>query len=239
MKLTQCFLTENNCFKSGRRQQVKAIMIHSIGENQPWLRQYIGSSQGEFGDAPWNTAQPGGDNVCFHAFIGKDAQGIVRCCQTLPWEMIGWHSGSGCLGYAQNANNNGYIGLAVCGDALDDAVYFEAVYREIIELCAYLCCQYQLNPLTDILSHGEGYAQGIASAHQDPRPWFYHPGQSMDDLRRDIQGVLAARDVCHSHEKEIIQNHCQLDNPVAVFAYIDQFVYAYGLYQKWASSYEK
>ncbi len=113
--------------------------------------------------------------------------------QTLPWDIVGWHSGSGHLGSAKNANNNGYIGFEICEDGLSDSVYFGKVYQEAVELCAYLCKQYNLDPTADgvIIGHYEGYARGIASNHGDPKNWFPKHGKSMDTFRAAVKALLA------------------------------------------------
>ena len=70
----------------------------------------------------------------------------IATYQTLPWDMVGWHSGTGSLGAAKNANNTGYIGFEICEDSLTDRTYFEKVYKEAVELCAYLCVLYDIKP---------------------------------------------------------------------------------------------
>ena len=43
-------------------------------------------------------------------------------------------------------------------------------YEAAVELFAFLCKEYGLNPLADgvIISHKEGHARGIATNHGDP-----------------------------------------------------------------------
>ena len=103
--------------------------------------------------------------------------------------MVGWHSGSGSLGYAKNANNNGYIGFEICEDGLTDASYFSAVYKEAVELCVYLCKQYGLTE-KNIICHSEGYKLGIASNHGDVMHWFPKHGKSMDMFRAEVKRLL-------------------------------------------------
>ncbi len=80
----------------------------------------------------WNQAKPDGQQKCVHAFIGKLADGTVATYQTLPWNMRG-------IGhYAGGAANNTHIGFEICEDDLTNANYFNAVYQEAVELCAYL-----------------------------------------------------------------------------------------------------
>lgn len=196
MNLHELFLTENGCYKSGKKHTVKGIMVHSTGANNPNLKRYIGPDDGLLGvnqyGNHWNTAKPGGREICVHAFIGKLADNTIATYQTLPWDMVGWHSGSGSLGRAKNANNNGYIGFEICEDALADPAYFSAAYKEATELCAYLCVMFNLDPLADgiVVGHCEGHQLGIASNHGDPHNWFPKFGKSMDTMRSDIAELL-------------------------------------------------
>ena len=92
MKIVQKIMTENSCYKTGRKIKVKGLMLHSVGCPQPKASVFIKN---------WNRASF--DRACVHAFI--DAyDGIVY--QTLPWDHRGWHCGG--------AVNNGYIGVEMC-----------------------------------------------------------------------------------------------------------------------------
>jgi hypothetical protein len=196
MNLKTLFLTKNDCYKSGKKHTVKGIMPHSTGANNPNLRRYVGPDDGLLGANPnnnhWNTAKPGGIQVCVHAFIGKLKDGSIATYQTLPWDMVGWHSGSGSLGSAKNANNNGYIGFEICEDDTNDPVYLDKVYKEAVELCAHLCKQYNLNPLADgvLICHSEGHKRGIASNHADVMHWWPKHGKSMDGFRADVAAAI-------------------------------------------------
>ena len=61
-----------------------------------------------------------------------------------------------------------------------------------MELCAYLCKMYNLDPLKDgvIIGHYEGYKRGVASNHGDPRNWFPKHGESMDTFRAAVKKAL-------------------------------------------------
>lgn len=170
---------------------MRGIMVHSTAANNPWLKRYVGPDDGLLGvnqyGNHWN--QPGLAK-CVHAFIGKTKDGSIATYQTLPWNMAGWHSGSGSLGKAGNANNTGWIGFEICEDDLTDAAYFASVYREAAELCAHLCREYGLDPVKDILCHCEGHALGIASNHSDVMHWFPRHGKSMDSFRAEVLALV-------------------------------------------------
>ena len=167
MKLVQSILTKNPCYTAGRKIAVKGLMLHSVGCSQPKASVFISS---------WNSPSYG--NACVHGFIdGND--GTVY--QTLPWNHRGWHCGSGSKG----SGNNTHIGVEMCEPACirytsgsnftcSDLSTARAVakrtYEAAVELFAYLCKQYNLNPAADgvVISHWEGHSRGIASNHGDP-----------------------------------------------------------------------
>src|SRR5690625_6958523 len=65
-----------------------------------------------------------------------------------------------------------------------------AIYKEAVELAAYLCKQYKLTEKS-IIGHYEGYQKKIASNHGDPRHWFSKHDKSMDTFRADVKKELA------------------------------------------------
>jgi hypothetical protein len=184
MDLTQRFLTNNNCYKAGKKITVKGLMIHSTGANNPNLSRYVDDpALGKISSSHWNQPKPGGRDVCVHGFIGKDQNGKVRTYQTLPWNHRGWHAGGKA--------NDTHIGVEICEDDLKDPVYFNEVYHEAVELFAYLL-KNEAPHLTvkDITTHCDGYKAGIASNHGDVMHWFPKHGKSMETFRADIQAVL-------------------------------------------------
>jgi|LDZT01.1.fsa_nt_gi LysM repeat protein len=190
MNLRKLIFTENACYKAGRKITPKGIMVHSTGVNNPNLRRYVGPDDGLLGvnqyNNHWNQDRPDGRQVCVHAFIGKLKDGSIATYQTLPWNHRGWHAGGDA--------NNTHIGFEICEDGLTDASYFNAIYKEAVELCAYLCKEYKLDPMTagTIIGHYEGYQRGIASNHADPRHWFSRYGKSMDTFRTEVKKLLSA-----------------------------------------------
>ena len=188
MNLKTLLLTKNACYIAGKTIVPKGIMVHSTGANNPNLKRYVGPNDGLLGENQynnhWNQANPGGRQVCVHAFIGKLADGSIATYQTLPWNHRCWHAGG--------TANNTHISFEICEDGLTDASYFKEVFKEAVELCAYLCKMYNLDPLKDgvIIGHYEGYKRGVASNHGDPRNWFPKHGESMDTFRAAVKKAL-------------------------------------------------
>ena len=190
MNLRKLIFTENACYQAGRKIEVKGIMVHSTGANNPWLKRYVGPDDGLLGESRynnhWNKYYPDARAVCPHAFIGRLADGSISTYQVLPWDNRGWH----CGGKA----NDTHISFEICEDDLNDESYFAAVYKEAVELCVYLCKKYGLTE-KDIICHSEGAGMGIASNHADVMHWFPRFGKSMDTFRADVEAQLDGSDV--------------------------------------------
>lgn len=189
MRIFKQFAVNNECYQRNAHMTPRGVMVHSTGSNNPMLKRYVQPDDGRLGRNDngnhFNVYRPGGRQVCVHAFVGKMADGAIATYQTLPWDMRGWHSGKGAKG---SANDMGYIGFEICEDGLSDLAYFRAVYQEAVELTAYLCKTYKLNPKKDgvVICHSEGHKRGIASNHADIMHWFPKFGKTMDAFRADV-----------------------------------------------------
>ena len=186
MKITKSILTKNPCYKAGKTIKVKGLMLHSIGCPQPSAEKLIKS---------WNTESA---KVCVHGFIDGNTGGVY---QTLPWDHRGWHCGStandthigiemcepDCIKYTSGAN-------FTCSDTAKAKAVVERTYKSAVELFAYLCNEYGLNPLLDgvIISHSEGYKRGVASNHADPEHLWkgLKLPYTMDGFRKDVVAAM-------------------------------------------------
>lgn len=205
-KIHQLFLTNNDCYKAGRKMTPKGIMRHSTGANNPYLSRYVGPDDGNLGvnkyNNHWNQPKPDGRSVCVHAFIGytKDKKSVA-IYQTLPWDHVAWGSGYGPKG---SANTMGYIQYEICEDALNDKAYFDECMRLAELLDAYLCKKFNI-PVTPttLIDHAEGHRLGIASNHGDIRHWLSKFGKSMNDVRKDVAKRLKEVDIVGSVFKDV------------------------------------
>lgn len=182
--IKETILTNNPCYKQGRKITVKGLMLHSVGCAQPSAAVFVKN---------WNRADY--DRACVHGFIdGND--GTVY--QTLPWDHRGWHAGG--------VANNTHIGVEMCEPACikytkgatftcSDVPAAQAVairtYNAAVELFAMLCQKFNLDPLADgvILSHAEGAKRGIAANHSDPEHLWRQLSlpYSMDTFRAAVK----------------------------------------------------
>ena len=198
MNITRYYLTENRCYKAGKRMTPKGIVVHSTGANNPNLCRYIGPDDGIIGPNKygnhWNQAS---SSKCVHAMIGKDKNGMVRCYQTLPWDYKPWGCGSGSKG----SYNNSHIQFEMQEDDLTDTAYFAQVYDMAVGLCAYLCKEYGIHP-GEIVSHREAHDAGYASNHGDPHAWLNRHGKDMDTFRADVAGKLTGNGASLTEDAE-------------------------------------
>lgn len=186
MNITKNILTKNPCYKAGKTIKVKGIMLHSVGCPQPNAMAFTKS---------WNTPS---SQVCVHGFIDGNTGKVY---QTLPWNHRGWHCGGtangthigiemcepDCITYTSGAN-------FTCSDKARARAIAERTYKSAVELFAYLCKEYSLNPLSDgvILSHNEGFARGLTSNHADPEHLWkaLKMPYTMDGFRQDVKSAM-------------------------------------------------
>lgn len=206
MKIIQKFTTNNDCYKKNEQIVPTGLMLHSVGCAQ--------SSAAVF-NRTWNKK---GIKVAVHAVIDSISGEIIQC---LPWTMRGWHAGGSA--------NDTHIGVEMCEskhitytkgsqftvDDLDKAQKEATVaYKSAVDLFAYLCKNYNLNPEKDIISHKEGHKLGIASGHVDPD--HYWKGLklpfTMDSFRKDVRQAMTSIPVGSQKKVEPVANTVNKNN---------------------------
>lgn len=186
MNIKNAMLTKNPCYKISRNLTAnKKLMLHSVGCPQPNASVFVKN---------WNNSTF--DSACVHAFIDATTGDVY---QTLPWDHRGWHAGGSA--------NNTHIGVEMCEPdcikytggstfkVLDKERALKQVrtaYNSAVELFAYLCKKYNIDPMKGIVSHKEGHALGIASNHGDPEHLWkgVGSGYTMDGFRKDVKAKL-------------------------------------------------
>lgn len=186
--IVEAVVTANKCYQAAIPLHPQGIMLHSIGCPQPNAAVMAHR---------YNTYQPDGQSVCVHGFVQRDG----TYYHTLPYNLRAWHCGGSA--------NQTHIGIEMTEPAsivytggaswrdLDPAAteaHVRGTYAAAVELFAQLCEQYALDPLADgvIISHAEGAARGIASAHADPAHLWRAFGLTMDGFRADVAAKMAA-----------------------------------------------
>lgn len=189
MNLIDSILTKNSCYIAGKKIIVKGLMLHSVGCSQPSASVFVRN---------WNNPTI---QACVHGFIDANTGDVY---QTLPWEHRGWHAGGSannthigvemcepdCITYTKGANFQ-------CSDIQRAKVMVERTYRSAVELFAFLCNKYELNPLAEgvILAHNEAYTKGLASNHADPEHLWkgLDLPYTMDGFRRDVKSAMSPK----------------------------------------------
>ena len=190
INIVKAFATKNKCYRMATPLTPQGIMLHSIGVPQPNAAVMARS---------YNQYQPGGRSVCVHGFIQRDG----TYYQTLPYNLRAWHCGGSANGTHIGIEMTEPASIVYTGGAnwrdLDPAAteaHVRGTYAAAVELFAQLCTQYALNPLEDgvIISHAEGAARGIASAHADPTHLWRAFGLTMDGFRADVAEAMNEND---------------------------------------------
>lgn len=205
-----CLMTQSTCYRGTRPMQIKGVLWHSTGCNNPNISRYVQPDD----NAPNRMEliekigrnSTGGDwnhidyRAGVNAWIGRLADGSVAAVQTLPWNFKPWGCGSGRYGSC----NEGWIQFEICEDNLNNPAYFEACYKEACELTAYLCKKFNINPLgtttlngkqiPTILCHADSCSYGVGSNHADVLHWFPKYGKNMATARADVAALLENED---------------------------------------------
>lgn len=203
MNLYVCMQTHSTCYRGTKKMNIKGILWHSTGVNNPNLKRYVQPYEGEpnynadiaklglnTNHNDWNHIKR---NAGLNAWIGKFADGSVGVVQTMPWNFRPW----GCGGGKKGSCNDGWIQFEICEDNLKDKDYAQKVWNEAVEFSAYLCKLYNLNPLeqTDcgsaivpvITCHNDAYKLGVGCGHSDINHWFPKIlGKNMENARKEI-----------------------------------------------------
>ena len=189
INIVEAFATKNKCYQVAAPLMPQGIMLHSIGVPQPNAAVMAQN---------FNQYRPNGQSVCVHAFVQRDG----KVYQTLPWTVQAWHCGGSANGTHIGIEMTEPASIVYTGGAswrdLDPAAteaHVRGTYAAAVELFAQLCEQYALDPLEDgvIISHAEGAARGIASAHADPTHLWRAFGMTMDGFRADVAAAMAAK----------------------------------------------
>lgn len=201
-----CPQTTSRWYKYASRMKPRGVLWHSTGCDNPYLRRYVQPSDNAADRQKWldklgcNTAGTDWNHMSVqagvHAWIGKLADGTVTAVQAGSWDLMAWGCGNGTRGSC----NNGWIQFEICEDGLDDPDYFNAVYAEAVELTAYLCKTYDIDPteslqfcgvtVPTIIDHRTSHTLGLGTNHGDVHHWFSRYGKTMQDVRDDVKKLL-------------------------------------------------
>lgn len=214
MNLIKCYMNNSTWLKQEHGTiSVKGVLWHSTGANNTNIKRYVqpddnATDRNELINKigknqysnDWNHIEREA-GVSF--WIGKIADGSIATVQAGPDNIRQW----GCGG----SLNNTHIQFEICEDGLDDKSYFEKIYKEAVELTAYLCKKYNLNPLGAftyngktvpvITDHAGSHKLGMGSNHGDVGHWFRkHLGNDyLNQIRNDVAKLLEVEKPAINH----------------------------------------
>lgn len=201
-----CMMTNSTCYKGTSKMKIRGILWHSTAANNPTIKRYVQPSDNDpnrdrllaiigknLYHNDWNHIYR---KAGLNAWVGKLADGKISSVQTMPWDFEPWGCGKGRRGSC----NDGWIQFEICEDDLTSREYFLSAYREAVELTAYLCKKYNINPhgsvefkgikVPTILCHQDSYKLGLGSNHADVYHWFNKFGYTMENVRDDVGKLL-------------------------------------------------
>ena len=206
MNIIGYYSTNNDCYKNNVNKADSryttfqsrgpiGLMLHSVGCSQPNAKVFANQ---------WNKS---GVVVAVHAVLQAD--GTVYQC--LPWTYRGWHAGGSA--------NNTHVGVEMTEPSqikytsgssfivLDKEAaqaQVRGTYNTAVQLFAQLCTQFGLNPMTDIISHSEGYKKGVATNHGDPEHLWRGVGlnYTMDTFRAAVKAAMGGKNTEESKPAE-------------------------------------
>lgn len=86
---------------------------------------------------------------------------------------------------------------------MGNQTYFEDAFGMAVDLCAYLCRQYDI-PVDKIVSHKEANGLGYASNHGDPEHWMRNYSWTMNEFRQNVSQKLGTTHGGTSHRVVIV-----------------------------------
>lgn len=173
MNIIKNYITQNDCYNTDRKITPAGIMIHSTATPEVMAAAFA---------QRWN--KPGLQKAVHFFVDDKDIYQILPC--ELGDVHIAWHCGKGKNG----SGNDTLIGIEICEPKdLNDSEYFEAAYRNAVQLTACICGTFGILP-GNVICHAEGHQAGIASNHSDVLHWFPRHDRDMDDFREDVANCL-------------------------------------------------
>ena len=201
-------MTQSTCYKKEKRKNnpIKGILIHSVGTwGAEYLKRYCQPDDNAKDKQYWlnllgkNTNGNDWNHVYreagVNAWIGLTADGKMTSLQVMEWDHRPWGCGSAYSGGP--SCNDGWIQWENCeppqGTGAHSKEYFKAQYEENVQLAAYLCKKYNLDPQGTtthksgkkcpvILCHWDSYNLKLGGGHVDV---YHYWGQFMNTANKN------------------------------------------------------
>jgi hypothetical protein len=154
-KPLECYLYNSKWFNSSGSFNPRGILLHDTSSNNEFLHRYVMPADNDpkkdeltklLGKNPYgNDWNHGGKDkdAGVNAFVGTIADGkTVTSLITAPYNKRPWGCGGGRFG----SLNDTHFQWEICQDDKKSVSYFKDVYEESIELAAYLCKLWKIDP---------------------------------------------------------------------------------------------
>lgn len=219
-KPLKCYLSNSKWYRESGSFEPKGILLHDTADGVTYLHRYVMPADNDpnkdeliklLGKNPnnndWNHG--GANKDAGLHFIGATADGkTVTTLQTADWTKRPWGCGSGRFG----SLNDTHIQWEMCNGNYNDVSWFKDVYEESVQLAAYLCNMFKIDPhgtfqhkgytIPTICCHWDSYLigwngipiykkgskGGFGSGHTDIYEWnalYEYFGLSMKEIYGD------------------------------------------------------
>ena len=184
------YVTNNDCYKTGRTIVPSGIVVHSIGVAQPSV------------DVIRNNFNKSGLEACVNAVMNNE-----RIILIMPYNYRSWGCGAGSKGSWNNTRfqfeicetaGHTYAGGTMVGyDAAANQQWFDDMYTLLIKFLVFLCDKFGIDSSV-IQCHSESYTMGYGSNHSDVMQWFPYHNKSMDTVRADAS-IVTGKQIGRAH----------------------------------------
>ncbi len=162
----QEYLTVNEWSRPGTElEKIRGIVIHYVGNpgttaqaNRNYFESLSSGAEGIYASS--------------HFVVGLEGE-VIQC---IPLSEIA---------YASNGRNNDTVAIEVCHPD-ETGEFSSATYDRVVELTAWLCREFQLDPTEDVIRHYD------VTGKVCPKYFVEHP-ESWEQFRADAAAEMAAQ----------------------------------------------
>ena len=193
--LKSCIFYDNEAYTDKKSTaNKKGITFFMSDEQNGYLSNYVWPSEkdtnyttlcqelGNYSPKNWNYS----GYKCPHAWIGKAASGAINSYYVLDGSFQGTMS--------NDTVNKNYLQVALCKGGKNN----DELYREMLEVVAYYCCKYTINPLANNLMSTTNAPyiatiKEITGVDDTFTQWLKDIGKTIENVREDIVSLIMGK----------------------------------------------
>jgi hypothetical protein len=153
-KPLECYLYNSKWFKNSGSFTPRGLLLHDTADGVTYLHRYVMPADNDpnkeyltklLGKNPYNNDwnHEGRNKDAGLSFVGATADGkTVTTMITAPYNKRPWGCGGGRFG----SLNDTHFQWEMCNGNYNDVAWFKDVYEESIQLAAYLCKLWKIDP---------------------------------------------------------------------------------------------